>query len=100
MPTQSATAADFLGPSLAGKLTPKARTLKISQLQQLRKNVLQHKPSTGALAALSLADLHSIRAAFAPFAEGKMTGSTVATACCCCCSPCCCCGSACSSCSA
>ena len=99
MATQNVTAAEFLGPPLAAKLTPKAKALKISQLAQLRKNLLQHQPSKGQLAALSLADLHSIREAFAPYAEGQMPKLAAGSTCCCCCCPCCCCGTACSSCS-
>jgi hypothetical protein len=98
MDTMNVTAAEFLGPSHAGPLTTKAKVLKISQLAELRKDILQHKPPQGALAALSLADLHSIRQAFAPYSEGDMPKLAAGDTCCCCCCPCCCCGTACSSC--
>lgn len=94
------TAAEFLGPSLGAKLTTKAKALKIAQLAQLRNEIVHQKPSDGALADLSLADLHSIRDAFAPYAEGEVANISAAASACCCCCPCCCCGCACSSCCA
>jgi hypothetical protein len=92
------TAAEFLGPSRAATLTARAKELKIAQLAQLRNEMIRHQPSDGTLAALSLADLHSIRDAFAPYAEGEVVLTTASAGCCCCCCPCCCCGCACSSC--
>lgn len=94
------TAAEFLGP-LGKSLTARAKTLKISQLDQLRKEMAKSQPRQGELETLSLADLHSIRDAFAPYVEGDVSKiNAAATACCCCCCPCCCCGCACSSCTA
>jgi hypothetical protein len=98
MATLSSTAAEFLGPPLADRLSAKAKGLKLSQLAELRKNVLQHQPAKGALATLSFADLHSIREAFAPYADGDVGKmNIVGSTCCCCCCPCCCCATACSS---
>jgi hypothetical protein len=100
MADMNQTAAEFLGPPLAGRLSQRAKQVTLAQLNALHEEILGHQPPHSEVADLSLTDLHSIRDAFAPFTSRADTAAATvhtATAACCCCCPCCSCGTACSS---